>query len=34
MQVVFYMFRRASLPLLASYLATHPAIEQAARSSA
>lgn len=26
--VVFYMFRRTSLPLLATYLATHPAIEQ------
>ena len=26
--VVFYMFRRTSLPLLATYLAAHPAIEQ------
>ena len=26
--VVFYMFRRTSLPLLATYLAAHPALEQ------
>merc|ERR1740139_1104473 len=26
--VVFYMFRRASLPLLATYLAAHPAVDQ------